>query len=583
MAPRWASRFAPLLLLASLLGAGCARFGYERLEPLLDDGVSLDGGTLTCDAPGIDAGCASDACGLCVNGQGCTSGGECASGSCVDGECRAPTCDDGLQNGSESGRDCGGDTCAPCAVGETCGQAQDCASGACASSRCVGPLCVDGLQNQDEAGIDCGGSLCSACPSCADGLQNQDETAVDCGGGLCGPCATCGDGVRNQDETAIDCGGLTCPACALGSGCVTGNDCASGACAGSVCQAPSGQCVDTAECTCASFGGNDYQLCTTELVTDDAMAHCQSLGMQLVRIDDAAENDWLATTATAAGLFSRVGDSALIGASDREVPEQWVWPDGEVFWSGTSNGAPVNGLYENWTNQHPTGGITNCSALLASGLWIAMGCASALPFICQTSLCAGCPTCGDGVQNQDETDVDCGGALCSPCPNDSSCNTATDCASSVCTQNVCVPSGGCTPSAGCGCDSFGGANYLLCTNEVTRDAADAACASAGMSLLKVSGSAENDWLRQTFANRGMFVLGTQPMVWLGGTDAAVEGDWLWPDAELFWDGNPIGGVYQNWAPMEPRGQSDCMGMIDDGTWKPRACNSLDVVYACESP
>ena len=47
-----------------------------------------------------------------------------------------------------------------------------------------GPTCNDGIQNGTETGIDCGGT-CGACeeePTCSDGIQNGDETGVDCGG-----------------------------------------------------------------------------------------------------------------------------------------------------------------------------------------------------------------------------------------------------------------------------------------------------------------------------------------------------------------------------------------------------------------
>ncbi len=41
--------------------------------------------------------------------------------------------------------------------------------------------CNDGIQNGDETGIDCGGS-CPPCGTCNDGIQNGNETSVDCGG-----------------------------------------------------------------------------------------------------------------------------------------------------------------------------------------------------------------------------------------------------------------------------------------------------------------------------------------------------------------------------------------------------------------
>ena len=107
---------------------------------------------------------------------------------CVSGEGPQPTCDDGVQNGDETGIDCGG-SCAACAT------------------------CDDGVQNGDETGIDCGGS-CAPCVSCNDGIQNGDETGIDCGGS-CEACATCDDGIQNGDETGIDCGG-SCAPCETG-------------------------------------------------------------------------------------------------------------------------------------------------------------------------------------------------------------------------------------------------------------------------------------------------------------------------------------------------------------------------------
>ena len=100
-------------------------------------------------------------------GNTLASGGSFASSEttnfCVGGG-SGPTCDDGIQNGNETGVDCGGD-CAAC------------------------PTCDDGIQNGNETGVDCGGD-CAACPTCDDGIQNGNETGVDCGG----DCAPCGGG-----------------------------------------------------------------------------------------------------------------------------------------------------------------------------------------------------------------------------------------------------------------------------------------------------------------------------------------------------------------------------------------------------
>lgn len=47
------------------------------------------------------------------------------------------------------------------------------------------------------------------------------------------------------------------------------------------------------------------------------------------------------------------------------------------------------------------------------------------------------PTCFDGVKNQDETDMDCGGSICPKCANKKVCNLVSDCISGVCISNIC--------------------------------------------------------------------------------------------------------------------------------------------------
>jgi hypothetical protein len=55
---------------------------------------------------------------------------------------------------------------------------------------------------------------------------------------------------------------------------------------------------------------------------------------------------------------------------------------------------------------------------------------------CFSHVCTGhvcqAPTCMDHVQNQDETDVDCGGSMCPPCDRNNKCLQPTDCLSQVC-------------------------------------------------------------------------------------------------------------------------------------------------------
>lgn len=48
------------------------------------------------------------------------------------------------------------------------------------------------------------------------------------------------------------------------------------------------------------------------------------------------------------------------------------------------------------------------------------------------------PSCNDNILNQDETDVDCGGTICSGCRNGEMCNVNRDCRSLKCTNGICV-------------------------------------------------------------------------------------------------------------------------------------------------
>lgn len=57
-----------------------------------------------------------------------------------------------------------------------------------------------------------------------------------------------------------------------------------------------------------------------------------------------------------------------------------------------------------------------------------------------TGTTAPAESCDDGAQNQDETDVDCGGS-CSPCADGQACVVPGDCQSATCEGGMCVPAG----------------------------------------------------------------------------------------------------------------------------------------------
>ncbi len=91
----------------------------------------------------------------------------------------------------------------------------------------VPPSCSNGIKDQDESDIDCGG-ICGA--NCADGKQCNSND--DCASGHCeaGICVSCNDGIKNNNETDVDCGGPYCAGCADGKTCLQNSDCQSNSC-----------------------------------------------------------------------------------------------------------------------------------------------------------------------------------------------------------------------------------------------------------------------------------------------------------------------------------------------------------------
>jgi hypothetical protein len=75
--------------------------------------------------------------------------------------------------------------------------------------------------------------------------------------------------------------------------------------------------------------------------------------------------------------------------------------------------------------------VTNCAT--GSPCTLASQCASG---VCTGGICSA-PTCSDGVKNENETGIDCGGGTCPACPNGQGCTQGTDCQSGSCVGGIC--------------------------------------------------------------------------------------------------------------------------------------------------
>jgi hypothetical protein len=319
---------------------------------------------------------------------------------CVDGICQQPTACTSLDEVS------------------VC-QLELCPGPSCPTNATAG--CSDDVQNGDETGVDCGGScprtcmLVAAAPTCSDQVHNQDETAVDCGGScptkcaqgqrcdvdsdcsdplLCSPsgrvctAVSCADNQQNGNEILVDCGGGTCPGCPSGTACGAAADCASNICALGVCRAAP-LCEDdeqNAAETDVDCGGPDPGC---ERCADGASCAADS---------DCARND------CAQGVCISCQDTVRNGGET------------DVDCGGANLTCRRCGL-----NQ-------DCA--------LDRDCQSGN---CNAGVCVSF-SCDDDEQNGNETGVDCGGngVGCGPCPDGSGCRGAGDCASGLCSANVCV-------------------------------------------------------------------------------------------------------------------------------------------------
>jgi hypothetical protein len=225
--------------------------------------------------------------GACLGMTGfCDSAGKCFPGcgddsNCTEGltpSCNKVThtcisCSDGIQNGSEVGKDCGGSSCKAC-NGTACGSNADCLGDACVDGVCCESACTDTCKACNVPGSvgkctdlptgqpdpACGNPLSSVCDgqgTCktAGGLAcGKDDVCASnvCFAGICGVQTK---GACTEDAMCVS--GL----CSVGvcTECSTSSQCATMKCSASACKAPGGApCNLDSDCA-----GNkcQYNLC----------------------------------------------------------------------------------------------------------------------------------------------------------------------------------------------------------------------------------------------------------------------------------------------------------------------------------
>lgn len=154
---------------------------------------SCSDGLLNQDETDVDCG-GTGGCARCATGQHCLSTADCDNASCAKGTCQPVSCTDGIKNGSETDADCGSSCSKPCADGKGCALPKDCTSQVCLTTThiCQAPTCTDGVKNGSEPTVDCGASCSKKCAPADTCLSPSDCASGACTNTRCVPTAATG-------------------------------------------------------------------------------------------------------------------------------------------------------------------------------------------------------------------------------------------------------------------------------------------------------------------------------------------------------------------------------------------------------
>ena len=331
-----------------------------------------------------------------------------------------------------------------CSVGSSCSKSGDCKSGLCKSGLCAAPppSCTDGTKDGKETGVDCGGPECPACGAGQGCSKTSDCKSLVCTAGTC-QAATDADGVMNGGETDVDCGGALlangqmnpssdgAPVCQTGQTCLLPSDCSQGVCNGARvmladagtldASAPDSGASDAAvEAMNASDGGAGRLYCqpasSSDSVQNDSETDVDCGGATLA--------DGTSNLASDGAPACTAGQKCLLGADcqQRVCNANGNMGGGPIDCPSASDACTCQVPWDNDGVKNDSETDVDCGGSSALGSDGAPGCAplqhclvntDCASFLCGTNGLCTPPTDTDGVKNGGETDVDCGGALLS--------------------------------------------------------------------------------------------------------------------------------------------------------------------------
>ena len=375
----------------------------------------------------------------------CNNGGQFSKG-CISQN----TCGNGTKDGTESDVDCGGLQCPKCADAKACNSDNDCVSGFCDNNICTKKTCT---KDSD----------------CGSGLKCDTEHEE------CYTPETCTDNLLNQDETDTDCGG-SCSACVLGQKCKVNTDCNTNECTNGTCTGAAPEKGDYSKLfvnevllapKSSGLPFNPVQTANgckfVEILNLDKTKSYDLDGIYLMfeNLDDGGTkvNIPLSGTIMANSAFVvfmkgcgddvdsqlPAGVNSMHTTKDAAMSKTWGISVDDMsensqathnfIWEPIKTGNGVSQTHnpdrdvESNIVKHDAEGVAAEGWLASPGY-----CANGGLF---TKDCYVENTCNNGVKDDNESDVDCGGK-CGKCENNKACQSESDCKSGECTAGKCT-------------------------------------------------------------------------------------------------------------------------------------------------
>ncbi len=344
-------------------------------------------------------------------------------------------------------------------------------------------------------------------PECSE--TNKCSGPRLCVEGKCVP-NPCLDKVLSKGETDIDCGGPQCDACELEQHCLVASDCLSKECENEVCVDPNRPCRTPrrGELVFSEIMNNLENGATFDRSTKQQNEFFEiynttrsSIGLQYVTLEcQSIDDDTLPPVSVSLDGCMASHQAAVLSVSSIDVPEDVL----NVTVIPSSSFLPHEGSYEcrllnadkqTLTRAYLVGGYdpgisetTDSLVYNADGVQLSahdtLSRFRHTPGLCYNGalFSNNCDTlCDNGKKDGDETDIDCGGALCAPCSLSRSCKINDDCESGLCQELKCAEPPKTCRELGCAngfCDEMSGECFSCHDNKHNGDELDTDCGGA---------------------------------------------------------------------------------------------------------